>query len=225
MKQKLTLYSMILILLEIISLFIPYCFTVNHWKYDSSSFVYHGHQSLEIQENINLFDTCYYTAAKMESTAKAGAVLVILSLLLSFCFLFLSMLQDKKSIIKIKNLDLLCFLSPVISLVLFVVFSIYICIFAELDTTNWRYECTVNWLYYIIIGFHLLTIVFTALIRFKRFESEPLPTESRGEQLLDRIPAISFGNTEEIRKYKELLDSGIITQEEFDAKKKQLLEL
>ena len=30
---------------------------------------------------------------------------------------------------------------------------------------------------------------------------------------------------EEIKKYKELLDSGIITQEEFDAKKKQLLGL
>ena len=28
---------------------------------------------------------------------------------------------------------------------------------------------------------------------------------------------------EEIRKYKSLLDDGIITQEEFDAKKKQLL--
>ena len=30
---------------------------------------------------------------------------------------------------------------------------------------------------------------------------------------------------EELRKYKELLDNGIITQEEFDTKKKQLLEL
>ena len=32
-------------------------------------------------------------------------------------------------------------------------------------------------------------------------------------------------NADEVRKYKELLDSGIITQEEFDAKKKQLLGL
>lgn len=34
-----------------------------------------------------------------------------------------------------------------------------------------------------------------------------------------------FGTAEEIKKYKELLDSGAITQEEFDAKKKQLLGL
>ena len=31
--------------------------------------------------------------------------------------------------------------------------------------------------------------------------------------------------TDQIKKYKDLLDSGIITQEEFDAKKKQLLGL
>lgn len=32
-------------------------------------------------------------------------------------------------------------------------------------------------------------------------------------------------NVDELRKYKQLLDEGIITQEEFDAKKKQLLDL
>lgn len=33
------------------------------------------------------------------------------------------------------------------------------------------------------------------------------------------------GTAEEIRRYKELLDSGAITQEEFEAKKRQLLDL
>lgn len=46
-----------------------------------------------------------------------------------------------------------------------------------------------------------------------------------------RHPALSSvhitvaDGTEEIKKFKELLDEGIITQEEFDAKKKQLLGL
>ena len=35
----------------------------------------------------------------------------------------------------------------------------------------------------------------------------------------------SQSNADELKKYKDLLDSGIITQEEFDAKKKQLLGL
>ena len=32
-------------------------------------------------------------------------------------------------------------------------------------------------------------------------------------------------NADELRKYKKLLDDGVISQEEFDAKKKQLLGL
>lgn len=36
---------------------------------------------------------------------------------------------------------------------------------------------------------------------------------------------IPLSNADEIKKYKELLDMGVITQDEFDAKKKQLLGL
>ena len=34
-----------------------------------------------------------------------------------------------------------------------------------------------------------------------------------------------FSSADELKKFKELLDSGIISQEEFEAKKKQLLNL
>ena len=35
----------------------------------------------------------------------------------------------------------------------------------------------------------------------------------------------SLSSADELKKFKELLDMGVITQEEFDAKKKQLLNL
>ena len=38
-------------------------------------------------------------------------------------------------------------------------------------------------------------------------------------------PEIPQSNAEELKKYKDLLDNGVISQEEFDAKKKQLLGL
>lgn len=45
-------------------------------------------------------------------------------------------------------------------------------------------------------------------------------------QTQKQTPATQSGsNADELKKYKELLDSGIITQDEFDAKKKQLLGL
>lgn len=49
-------------------------------------------------------------------------------------------------------------------------------------------------------------------------QNKPKPTT----QIKQEIPQ---SNADELKKYKELLDSGIITQEEFDAKKKQLLGL
>lgn len=45
----------------------------------------------------------------------------------------------------------------------------------------------------------------------------------QAEQKMNTVS--SGGSADEIKKYKELLDSGVITQEEFDAKKKQLLGL
>ncbi|MBE6806625.1 MAG: SHOCT domain-containing protein [Ruminococcaceae bacterium] len=38
-------------------------------------------------------------------------------------------------------------------------------------------------------------------------------------------PSSQTSAADELKKYKDLLDAGIITQEEFDAKKKQLLGL
>lgn len=45
------------------------------------------------------------------------------------------------------------------------------------------------------------------------------------QQNLAAPGAAEQSNADELKKYKELLDTGVITQAEFDAKKKQLLEL
>lgn len=48
-------------------------------------------------------------------------------------------------------------------------------------------------------------------------------TKAVPQQDTSSVPA--QGTADELRKYKELLDAGIITQEEFDTKKNQLLGL
>lgn len=45
------------------------------------------------------------------------------------------------------------------------------------------------------------------------------------QQTPAQVPKATLGTAEELKTYKELLDNGAITQEEFDAKKKQLLGL
>ena len=57
-------------------------------------------------------------------------------------------------------------------------------------------------------------------------EVEPVKVEPEkaGEES-STVHSVGFSCADEILKYKELMDDGIITQEEFDAKKKQLLGL
>ena len=52
---------------------------------------------------------------------------------------------------------------------------------------------------------------------------EQYEAEKPSKNVTTTIQALS--PAEELKKFKELLDQGIITQEEFDAKKKQLLGL
>lgn len=52
-----------------------------------------------------------------------------------------------------------------------------------------------------------------------------LRTLSKEEYQLEIKGNLSFSPVDELKKYKELLDEGIITQEEFETKKKQLLGL
>lgn len=52
-----------------------------------------------------------------------------------------------------------------------------------------------------------------------------LNRQSRGTATTTIKQEIPQSNADELKKYKELLDSGVITQEEFNAKKKQLLGL
>lgn len=49
--------------------------------------------------------------------------------------------------------------------------------------------------------------------------------EKKQESYLEESKTASFEPIDELRKYKQLLDEGILTQEEFDAKKKQLLSI
>ncbi len=55
-------------------------------------------------------------------------------------------------------------------------------------------------------------------------ESLDLPTISF-QHNTNNGDSANISSADEIRKYKELLDDGIITEEEFNAKKKQLLNL
>ena len=51
------------------------------------------------------------------------------------------------------------------------------------------------------------------------------PAEKNTVPAEEVVQAPKEPNIDDLKKYKDLLDAGVITQEEFDAKKKQLLGL
>ncbi|CAK7002269.1 DUF4429 domain-containing protein [Tissierella sp.] len=63
-------------------------------------------------------------------------------------------------------------------------------------------------------------------VMFKKKDNDiAMQIKSKIEELQQKEinPTSNTSNAEEIRKYKELFDEGIITEEEFDKKKKELL--
>ena len=73
-----------------------------------------------------------------------------------------------------------------------------------------------------IFGFIcLIAIIVLAIV--KRTTLVVPKEEKQPQQVINNIQETS--NADELKKYKDLLDSGVITQEEFDQKKKQLLGL
>ena len=63
--------------------------------------------------------------------------------------------------------------------------------------------------YWIVIVLGIILVIVGFVLPKKTVKTQP--------------PIVKTSGAEELKKYKELLDSGIITQDEFEAKKKQIL--
>lgn len=81
---------------------------------------------------------------------------------------------------------------------------------------------------YIELGLLVCIPVIECYKKFKLIDIEPVvinPIDESSETTVVNDTTETLSNAEEIKKFKELLDMGAITQEEFDAKKKELLGL
>lgn len=82
------------------------------------------------------------------------------------------------------------------------------------------------------VNIHTAVKTYSILVNYKKTSIEAIAAEItkakdayNAKHCAPAAPAASHSNLDEIKKLKELLDLGAITQEEFDAKKKQLLGL
>lgn len=62
-------------------------------------------------------------------------------------------------------------------------------------------------------------------IKYRHSHHISIFTEYRHAKYISDTPESLIGEADQIAEYKKLLDDGVITKEEFDAKKKQILKL
>lgn len=212
MKKTLSLFEIIIHIILFIMLFID-----GMYKYIAKSVI----GSFENTSNCSFEYCAIYrdTSGLRYDTFPVGKIFIIL-LIISCIVLFLNIFNLKT--FKIYSII------PIILLIAFVTISKYIAYRSGgsfvTDADIRRAHLEMGVLYYVQLALLLIEI---ALSIFKNFVSSNKTANSFLENL--KFNSKKSTNTQpsnstadELRKFKELLDSGTITQEEFDEKKKQL---
>lgn len=91
------------------------------------------------------------------------------------------------------------------------------------DSGNYTfYHVSVMRFYYFLWALMALLAIFIVLSIVFTKEG---PRQSKVVAVVQSVPQNQFSSADEIKKLKDLCDSGVITQEEFDTKKKEILGL
>lgn len=203
MSKKINLSISILCLIEVICMFTPLCLIRKYWEYEKSS-VYHGIASVKSRVGINNF----------EVGSTFGKILAILFLCAAIITAIIYLLNalDKKSALCHKG-----WLISTIHTIVMSAFLIYSCEIATVDEISFKYTYAFNWMSFIIILLNLLSLLLSIFLKFGKISTV---SNSKKNSIVNDENSLNslFG-------YKELLDSGIITQEEFEKKKKQIMDL
>ena len=201
-KKKISLIQAVLQLMTIVALFIP----ISFYKYHTEL----THLGFKSEH----YDLSVYNAMWMSDNSIWGDLLIVFSVL-SFLY-FVLHLAIKWSKLRKKY----CIIIPCIPLLLLTI-SVFL-----IDDYEWKSSdflttigFGVDWGFYLVCALYLSMIVLELFKHFSKLEEENKPRAPKTTIVQNTSPA------DELKKYKDLLDQGIISQEEYDAKKKQLLDL
>ena len=135
-----------------------------------------------------------------------GYIFLIFSI---FCIVILIINLFKKIPFVNKKLSIIF---PMITVVSFTAFGLWLDNFTIRDT--WQLNYNIDYMFIVELALLIAALVIDL---YRNFSSLPYKTEKQNNQSKD-----DFDNLD---KLKNLLDSGVITQEEFEQKKKQILGL
>lgn len=203
MKNRINLSVISLRIIELISFFVPLCLKREYWKYDEKSFVYHGSATLKSLFDENIF-------AVDDVVAKIFAILVVAISIISIVFCVLEFMGTEK----FNNKG---FIISLIHFLLVIVFYTYTCNFVHIEYSTAFGGYRISWLFYLIMGINIYCLIIEILKKYGKLNNQNIKKKVKSSQPTEKE------YIKELIEYKQLLDSGIITQEEFDEKKKHLL--
>lgn len=207
-KQRNMLEIMGYIIL-VVCTFIPAMYNKGIWEWQES-FVYHGASKLSYRISMSFFNAVF----------SGNTVHIILGLLVYaglITGIVLAILQYNSKNEK-QNNKVMIVISG-ISLAIYLICSISLFMF-DIETTYFRYAYEASVLFW-VVSILMVMLVAYSVFSFIKFNEEGLlhNADAQGQN------AVILSDADELKKYKELLDEGIISQEEYEQKKKQLLGL
>lgn len=208
MKKLLNLLISILYIIEIVCSFIPYCFRLKFW----ADLEGNGMHTLLTNHtnNFNVYGLFFEDNLKVLFVAKLLPELFLISVVI-VAILYLLKTMNKNTQIT-KNALKFSILHTTIMIVFLIISST-----VEDDCINFYRTFQINWMFYIIILINIIALILGIVVEFGK-----IPNISKSEET-NTIPQDE--NASILLDYKTLLDQGIITQEDFDKKKKEILNI
>lgn len=199
MIKKINISIAIINIIEAICYFTPVCITGKYWEKEYITY------SVTSKRDMNIFDCGGLLGQPI-------AILLFLATLIVAAIYLYKAIKERKELLKND------WIVTVARSVILIIFLYY----ANEEATTWysnsMYTYEICWMFYIIIALNVISIALAMVLKFgKQYENVTTKSGDKNAKATEPI--------DEIMAYKELLDSGVITQEEFDEKKKQILKL
>ena len=212
--------NLILIILATIIfalLFIPGFYVQKLWVCDinvtSTGYMFYGYTASSANEEIVSFINTYETFNDVKDTYLILTTAILLSIIACIALYVIQF------VVKSKANWIAAAFAPIIPLILLCIYTPIMNVCCEQKQNEMAYpEYEISVLFYIVLVL-LISLLAVSVISY-------FITRKNGIKERVAVDVISSISTpQELEQYKILLDQGIITQEEFDAKKKQLLGL
>ena len=212
--------NLILIILATIIfalLFIPGFYVQKFWVCDinitPTGYVFYGYTASSSDDEIVSFINTYETFNDVKDTYLILTTAILLSVIACVA------LYIVQYVVKSKANWIIAAFAPILPLILICIYTPIMNVCCEQKQNEMAYpEYEISVLFYIVLVI-LVSLLATSVIGY-------FMTRKNGIKERVAVEVVApISTPQELEQYKALLDQGVITQEEFDAKKKQLLGL